>query len=106
MRATLYACSLSSRKRSLSEPMCRAKWEFVAKATALGVRVPQAELFVAYRKSQESWLPEQISLWNKQESVGKKDKYYGEIRSDKGAHLRGAGEIQEEPGRALRRAGT
>ena len=24
----------------------RAKWIFVAKATALGVRVPQAELFV------------------------------------------------------------
>ena len=46
MRTTLYACSLSSRKRSLSEPMCRAKWKFVAKATALGARVPQAELFV------------------------------------------------------------
>ena len=29
----------------------RAKWKFVAKATALGVRVLQAELFV---KSQES----------------------------------------------------
>ena len=26
----------------------RAKWIFVAKATALGARVPQAELFVPY----------------------------------------------------------
>ncbi len=26
----------------------RAKWIFVAKATALGARVPQAELFVLY----------------------------------------------------------
>ena len=48
MRTTLYACSLSSRKRSLSEPMCRAKWKFVAKATALGARVPQAELYVPF----------------------------------------------------------
>ena len=32
--------------RSLLNKTLRAKWIFVAKATALGARVPQAELFV------------------------------------------------------------
>ena len=32
----------------------RAKQKFVAKATALGARVPQAELFVIYRNAHRS----------------------------------------------------
>ena len=35
----------------------RAKWKFVAKATALGARVPQAELFILvriYKKQDEN----------------------------------------------------
>ncbi len=32
--------------RSGTKTRTRAKWKFVAKATALGARVPQAELFV------------------------------------------------------------